>query len=344
MHLEEILRRNRNYSQARPARPLPPPQSESLAVIACYDPRLDGMLRPALGLGEGEGLLLRTPGALLGRQGEPLRYLVLAVYLFGVTEVIVLGHSSCRMAAFDTAAFIEAFRRRGVPRQAFGDGDLRSWAGAIPNPRQGVQESLAAISGSPLLPRDLSVAGLLLDDTTGAVELVVRPGEPLSSASPPPAEAATTEPAASIQNTALTGVAAPAQPQTPSWSPGSPSVTPTHAPGAPPVPPDAHTSPAPPGGPGAQASTTQAGISPEGIASLVESLQRLIGTLESTGRWREEIRQLRQELERERNPFARFRLLERFLESAARDSRDVAAAFERLKREALGRRGRHPAG
>ena len=301
MHLEEILRRNRNYSQARPPRPLPPPQSESLAVIACYDPRLDGMLRPALGLGESEGLLLRTPGALLGRQGEPLRYLVLAVYLFGVTEVIVLGHSSCRMAAFDTAAFIEAFRRRGVPRQAFGDGDLRSWAGAIPNPRQGVQESLAAISGSPLLPRDLSVAGLLLDDTTGAVELVVRPGEPLSSVSPPPAEAATSEP-------------------------------------------DAHTSPAPPGGPGAQASTTRTSMSPEGIASLVESLQKLIGTLESTGRWSEEIRQLRQELEREHNPFARFRLLERFLESAARDSRDVAAAFERLKWEALGRRGRHPAG
>ena len=301
MHLEEILRRNRNYRQARPPRPLPPPQSESLAVIACYDPRLDGMLRPALGLGESEGLLLRTPGALLGRQGEPLRYLVLAVYLFGVTEVIVLGHSSCRMAAFDTAAFIEAFRRRGVPRQAFGDGDLRSWAGAIPNPRQGVQESLAAISGSPLLPRDLSVAGLLLDDTTGAVELVVRPGEPLSNASPPPGEAATSEP-------------------------------------------DAHTSPAPPGGPGAQASTTRTSMSPEGIASLVESLQKLIGTLESTGRWSEEIRQLRQELERERNPFARFRLLERFLESAARDSRDVAAAFERLKREALGRRGRHPAG
>ncbi len=85
-------------------------------------------------------------------------------------------------------------------------------------------------------------------------------------------------------------------------------------------------------------------MSPEGIASLVESLQKLIGTLESTGRWSEEIRQLRQELEREHNPFARFRLLERFLESAARDSRDVAAAFERLKREALGRRGRHPAG
>ena len=65
MHLEEILRRNRNYRQARPPRPLPPPQSESLAVIACYDPRLDGMLRPALGLGESEGLLLRGQGPCL---------------------------------------------------------------------------------------------------------------------------------------------------------------------------------------------------------------------------------------------------------------------------------------
>jgi carbonic anhydrase len=176
MLLDGILDHNRGFVHGRDARPLPPPETLRLAVIACYDPRLDRLLPEALGIEPEKAFFLRAAGNVVRPDGDPLRSLALAVYLFGVSEVLVVGHSSCRMASFATAPFIEAFRARGVAREGFGPRDLREWAGAIPDPRRGVQSSVAAIAGAPFLPADLSVAGLLLDDTTGALEVVVNPG------------------------------------------------------------------------------------------------------------------------------------------------------------------------
>jgi carbonic anhydrase len=189
MLLDGILDHNRGFVRGRDARPLPAPETLPLAVIACYDPRLDTLLPAALGIEPEKTFFLRAAGTLVRPDGDPLRSLALAVYMFGVTEVLVVGHTSCRMAAFANASFIEAFRARGVAREGFGPVDLREWAGAIPDPKRGVQSSVAAISGSPFLPRDLTVAGLVLDDTTGALEVVVAPGvaAPVAATAPNPA-------------------------------------------------------------------------------------------------------------------------------------------------------------
>lgn len=181
MFLDDLLTSNRQYVGRREATPLPPLAEVPLAVVACYDPRLDSILRPALGLGEGEGFLFRAPGALVRPASSLLRSLALAIYLFEVRQVLVVGHTSCRMAQFSTAGFVESFRRRGVARDAFGGDDLRRWAGAIPDPKSGVLMSIGAIARSPFLPRDLVLAGGVLDDTSGRLEVVYRPGDPLPS-------------------------------------------------------------------------------------------------------------------------------------------------------------------
>ncbi len=177
MFPDEILERNHAFTFHREPRPLPSPEAVPLAVVACFDPRLDPLLRPALGLAEDEGFFVRTAGALLVPGDRTLRALAVAVYLFELRQVLVVGHSSCRMAAFDISSFIDAFRRRGTQREAFGNDDLRSWAGAIASPRQGVLASAAAIAEAPYLPRDLLVAGAVLDDTTGQLKMVLHPEE-----------------------------------------------------------------------------------------------------------------------------------------------------------------------
>ncbi|HXJ83052.1 MAG TPA: carbonic anhydrase [Candidatus Methylomirabilis sp.] len=177
MQLDEVLKRNQEFVRGRAARPLPPVEAIPLAVVACYDPRLDALIWKSLGLSPGEAFLFRTAGAFVQSEGTVAKSLGLAVFLFGVRDIVVIGHSSCRMAAFDTASFIDAFRKRGVAREAFGTEDLRTWAGAIPDPRRGVMLSVANIQAAQFLPKDLSVAGLVLDDSTGAFEVVVKPGE-----------------------------------------------------------------------------------------------------------------------------------------------------------------------
>ncbi len=177
MHLDRILEHNRGFVRGRSPAPLQPLEKVELAVVACYDPRLDALLPQALGIEAGSAFLIRTAGALVQPGSSSLRTLALSVFLFGVTEVLVVGHTSCRMATFDTAVFIESFRRRGVAREAFGPEDLRAWAGAIPGARRGVELSVANVLAAPVLPRDVTVSGLLLDDGSGALDVVVRPGE-----------------------------------------------------------------------------------------------------------------------------------------------------------------------
>ena len=208
--LDAIVERNRAFVAGRAAQPLPPVEQLRLAVVACYDPRLDALFQPALGYSPGKTFLFRTAGALVQPSGATLRSLSMAVYMFGVTEVLVVGHTSCRMAAFQTNEFVETFRRRGVSREAFGPNDLREWAGALPSPRRGVEISVANIVAAPFLPRDLTVAGVVLDDETGALEVVARPGEMIVATAAAAHEQATTPtetPAA-----AATQAAAPAEP------------------------------------------------------------------------------------------------------------------------------------
>ena len=169
-----ILDRNRAYASSREVRPLPPVEPRRLAVVACYDPRLDELLLPAFGLRPGEAFFLRTAGALVRPGGGILRSLGLAVFMFEVTDIAVVGHTSCRMADFKAAEFADLFRGRGVSRDAFGAEDLREWAGAIPDPRRGVQASMHTIASAAYMPRDVSVFGFVLDDTTGRLEVVPR--------------------------------------------------------------------------------------------------------------------------------------------------------------------------
>lgn len=199
MHFGDILERNRAFVRGHTPCPLPEAEPVDLAVVACYDPRLDDLLPKALGLEPGRAFFLRTAGGLVRPDSSSLRSLALAVYMFGVKEIVVVGHTSCRMAQFQTSAFIDAFRKRGVARDAFGTQDLREWAGAIPDPARGVHLSVSGIRAASFIPRDLVVAGAVLDDATGALEVVLQPGEAPApapeAAAPPEGAAAESQPA-----------------------------------------------------------------------------------------------------------------------------------------------------
>lgn len=198
--LDRILAHNRAFTATRPARELPLVEPRRLAVVACYDPRLDALLLESLGLAPSEAFMLRTAGALIQPQGGVMRSLGLAVFMFGVTDIVIVGHTSCRMATFQNSEFVDMFRRRGVSREAFGTEDLREWAGAISDPARGVQASMRNVAAAAYLPRDVAISGLVLNDATGALTLVgkeeAREATTAQAAEPEPAPAPEKTPAA----------------------------------------------------------------------------------------------------------------------------------------------------
>ncbi len=300
MLIDDLLERNREYVHGRTRKPLPAAEPVPLAIVSCFDPRLDALLRPALGLGDGEGFMLRTAGAVLAPGSHTLRSLAVAVYLFEVEQVLIVGHSSCKMADFPTTRLIDGFRRRGVSREAFGDGDLRVWAGATASPRAGVLGTAAAIAGAPFLPRDLGIAGAVLDDASGALELVLRPGDPIPGQAP--------------GNERKPAAARP-EPEVPEPPPKPPAASaggdaPPDADGVPPIPADA--------------------LHPA-LAPLHQAVERL-----AIGSKVDDLRRLAKAVDTEVYPQTKLALIRRFVQRAAAESPETRQAFALLERQVKG--------
>ncbi|NWG14447.1 MAG: carbonic anhydrase [Acidobacteria bacterium] len=189
--LQQILAANARYRAGR-TEPLDPGGPPFL-ILACIDPRLTSFLEPALGLPQGRAIVIRTAGnRITAQHADVLRSVAAAVYVKGASEVFVVGHTDCAMAHFPAADVIEAFRRAGVARSAFGDGDLREWFGAFSGTRENVTAAVEFLRAAAPLPRSLKVHGLILDLTDAKLEVVVDGDKATAGAAPPDSEAVKT--------------------------------------------------------------------------------------------------------------------------------------------------------
>jgi carbonic anhydrase len=147
---------------------------EPFVVVACIDPRLTGFLEPALGLPRHRAIIVRTAGNQLSeRTRDELRSIAVALYVKNAREILVVGHTDCGMSTFSAAEVVEAFRKAGIPRNAFGDEDLRIWFGAFASIRDNVLGSVAFLRKSGIVPRDVKIHGLILETNKGTIETVV---------------------------------------------------------------------------------------------------------------------------------------------------------------------------
>jgi len=185
--LEEMRAANGNF-RAGHAEPMDAAGAPFL-VLACIDPRLTGFLEPALGLPRNRALVIRTAGNEAGPANQDvIRSIASAVYLRRAGEIFVTGHTECAMACFSSAEAIDAFRKAGVPRSAFGEGDLREWFGAFPDVKGNVTGAVEYLRKCACIPRAVKVHGLILSLADASLEVVVN-GDLAPVTAPPPAPA-----------------------------------------------------------------------------------------------------------------------------------------------------------
>jgi len=150
------------------------------------DCRLVQMFEQALGLERGDVLELRTAGATIsepereGGASDLIRSLAGGIYLLGVREVAVIGHTECGLARANPTALIASMQALGVdPQQLIereGSGDIQGlmrWLGAFSDVHVNVREVVNVIRNSPFLPR-IPVHGLVINILTGELEMVDR--------------------------------------------------------------------------------------------------------------------------------------------------------------------------
>ncbi len=184
MRIDEILAYNERFVEQTHLPTIGHAPRRSMAVVTCMDCRLVQMFEQALGLERGDVLELRTAGATIsenereGAANDLIRSLAGGVYLLGVREVAVIGHTQCGLAHADPTALVASMQALGVDppklieQEKLGDiqGLLR-WFGVFNDVHVNVREVVNVIRSSPYLPK-IPVHGLVIDIITGKLELV----------------------------------------------------------------------------------------------------------------------------------------------------------------------------
>jgi carbonic anhydrase len=186
MVIDEILAHNEQFVRQTTLPIMGHAPRRRMAVVTCMDCRLVQVFEQALGLERGDVLELRTAGATISRPeregaaSDLIRSLAGGIYLLGVREVAVIGHTQCGLAHANPTALTASMQALGVdPLQLIQSEELENvqglvdWLGAFSDVHVNVREVVSVIRNSPYLPK-IPVHGLVIDIETGQLEMVDR--------------------------------------------------------------------------------------------------------------------------------------------------------------------------
>lgn len=136
--------------------------AKGLAIVTCMDSRIAPL--SIVGMKPGDAKILRNAGARVTE--DVLRTLILATHLLGVTRILVMPHTDCRMASGDEAAIHQAiYESSGVDTRSV---EIRT----VTDQRAALELDLMRIRTYPLLPKELEVVGGFYDVKSGKLDLL----------------------------------------------------------------------------------------------------------------------------------------------------------------------------
>jgi carbonic anhydrase len=184
--LDDILAENTRFVQSTNVPHIGSTPQKHTALVTCMDCRLVSLFEPALGIERGDVVELRTAGATisnpdrLGANNDLIRSLAGAIYLLGVREIIVVGHTNCGLSHVDPTTLTASMQALGVDPQHLieqesleGVDGLVNWIGAFHDVHLNVQAVVNTIRNSPFIP-NIPVHGLVIDIETAQLTLVDR--------------------------------------------------------------------------------------------------------------------------------------------------------------------------
>jgi len=132
-----------------------------------------------MNLRNGDAKIIRNAGAIVTQPfGNIMRSIIVALYEMAAKEVFVVGHHECGMTGLNAEGIISKARAQGVTQITIdtlrhSGIDLSRWLTGFDNVTQGVLKSVDIIKNHPLLPSGTPVHGLIIDPTTGKLDILV---------------------------------------------------------------------------------------------------------------------------------------------------------------------------
>lgn len=150
-----------------------------MVVLTCMDTRLLELLPKSMNLSNGDVKTVKNAGALVSHPfGSVMRSILVAVYELQAEEVFVVGHHDCGMSALKSDNMIKRMKERGISEEtlktlSYSGIDFEQWLHGFDNVFDSVAHSVSVIKNHPLMPAGVPVHGLVIDPTTGKLDLVV---------------------------------------------------------------------------------------------------------------------------------------------------------------------------
>lgn len=176
----ELLAHNRAFAAQRvkPEPPLPGKPAKHVAVVSCMDTRLTRMLPDALGLADGDAVIIKAAGATVANPyGEVMRSLLVAVGELDVTDILVVGHTACGTCGMKAEHLRGLLAQAGTKPEGFAQAarenpQLDAFLTGFSRLEDEVAASVAKIRAHPLMPASVRVYGFTIDIETGALTTV----------------------------------------------------------------------------------------------------------------------------------------------------------------------------
>ncbi|MDE5749713.1 MAG: carbonic anhydrase [Duncaniella sp.] len=178
--IDEILRHNREFVASEGYRKYETSKypDKKIAIVTCMDTRLVELLPAALGFKNGDVKIIKNAGATITNPFDStMRSLLVAVYELGVNEVMIIGHTGCGVQGMDAREMLHMMKERGVDEEHISlmkhcGIDLDSWLHGFTDTHDAIRETVDLVSNHPLMPKDIRVAGYIMDSLTGALEVI----------------------------------------------------------------------------------------------------------------------------------------------------------------------------
>lgn len=173
--INEILEYNRRFVEQKSYEQFATDKypNKKLAIVTCMDTRLIQLLPAALGLKNGDFKIIKNAGGTITNPFDStVRSLLVAIYELGVNEVMIIGHTGCGVQGMDSNEMQHLMKERGIPEKNITlmkhcGIDLDSWLHGFDDTEAAVRETVDLVRNHPLIPKDVSVKGYIMDSVTG---------------------------------------------------------------------------------------------------------------------------------------------------------------------------------
>jgi carbonic anhydrase len=179
--LQEIMEHNRSFVQEAQYEEFMTTKfpDKKMVILTCMDTRLVELLPKAMSLRNGDAKIIKSAGAVVSHPfGSIMRSIIVAVYELGAQEVFVIGHYDCGMTGLSAIDVLAKARSQGISDDVMqtlshSGINLEGWLKGFDHVQEGVVKSVSLIKNHPLLPKHILVHGLIMDPTTGKLDVLI---------------------------------------------------------------------------------------------------------------------------------------------------------------------------